>query len=102
MLKNKTPNVPTQIHGTEDYKKFEYLVIVPNAYTPGKVAITATMFKDQQAYFDNQPMGAMYIGEIEFDIEQAGLLDACQTFSLQVLGSGFEDCAVPVPPPVEE
>jgi hypothetical protein len=97
MLKNKTPNVPTET-GSNEYKKFEYLVIVPNAYAPHKVAITATMFKDVTAFFNNQPMGALYIGEIEFDIEQAGLLQACQTKALEVLGNSFEDCAVPVAP----
>lgn len=98
MIKNKNPNQPTLVHGTEDYKKYEYVVIVPNCYTPSKVAVTGTMFKDVDAFFANQPMGSFYIGEIEFDITQAGLLEACQNLALSVLGDGFEDCEVPVPP----
>ncbi len=98
MLRNKTPATPTLVPHTEDYKLFEYVVLVPTSAVPGKVGIQGTMYTDEEAFLESNPKGGFYVGEIDFDLNAPGLLTAIESFALGVLGDGFETCAVPMAP----
>jgi hypothetical protein len=96
MLKNKLPQKPAPVINTDMFKLYEYIVLVPTSNNPNKVSISGTMFHSKEAFLNNSPVGGMFFGEIEFNINDAGLLDACQNYALNMLGSDFEACPVPV------
>ena len=96
MIINTKPNdFVTLPNGTG--MKFLYIALNPSSPVPGRVKIEALFYKSEEVFFYGQNCGGAYLGEIEFNINDAGLLDAVEAFAL-VSFPDFEHCNVPVAP----
>lgn len=98
MLLNPTPLNYVGIPGHPGTgKQFTYVLLNPSSTIPGIVAISALLYADDEAYFTGQINGTCYLGTINFDINEPGLLDAIENYAItQFLG--FTSCNPPVPP----
>ena len=96
MLKNPNPNNPANIPNTENYRKFEYVVLVPSSSQPNVVHVSGLLYRNEEDFFNNSAINEnCYFGSIEFNLNDAGLLEACEDFALTKF-IGMQKCPVPV------
>lgn len=98
MLLNPSPSTPTAVpNHPGTFKQFTYVLLNPSSHAPGVVSIAAILYKDEDAFLAGQVCGDAYLGTIQFDIDTAGLLTACETYAI-TLFPGFISVNPPTAP----
>lgn len=99
MLKNPNPDQYTHVPNKPSAKMYEYVVLNPSSHKIGLVSVSALLYANDDAFFAGQNCGDTFIGEMDYNLNDAGLLDAVEAFALTQF-SGFESCSPPVKPEV--
>lgn len=98
MLLNPNPTAWTSIpNNPSSALKFKYVFLVGICNAVNKVTVTGQMYIDDQYFFDSSSLGSIQFGDIDFNINDAGLLTTMEDFAITML-PGFTSCNVPVPP----
>lgn len=94
MLVNTTPESPVNFPGTDTYKMVKYIVLNPSSWKPGKVFIACICYKDDDDFANGTSCGDFAVDPIDFNLNDAGLLDAIEAATIALLPT-FQSCGYP-------
>lgn len=98
MLKN--PNGSTFVavpHDPLTAKKCELVFVIAAAAFPIGVSVSAMMFENEDAFFNDQKTHVVHLGEYDIDVRRPDLFSLMHEKALEFF-PGFEVCAAPKKP----